>query len=136
MAKLFSMAEQLNNNNISVILIQIDEAHSSAWPMAIDDKFKVEQPEPQSSLDDRFNRANYFVNTYKPPYPVYVDTWNNDFAELFRAWPDKYHCINKEFEVIAKSEYYVGSSEEHNNDDEKEATVIEDCTEVLEKLIK
>jgi Iodothyronine deiodinase len=128
MAKLFSISEQINSNNISVILIQIDEAHSTAWPMAIDNALKVEQPEPQKSLEDRFNRVKYFVNTYHPPYPVFVDTWNNDFAEMFRAWPDKYHCINKDFEVIAKSDYH--------NDEQKEATVIEDCTDVLIKLIK
>jgi hypothetical protein len=135
MAKLFNMAKELHDNNIFVILIQIDEAHSTAWPMAINDTLKVEQPNPQKSIEDRFIRAKYFVDTYHPPLPVYVDTWNNDFAERFRAWPDKYHCINKDFEVIAKSEYHVGSSEDED-DDSKEATVIEDCTEVLEKLIK
>lgn len=123
------MAEELHNNNISVILIQIDEAHSTAWPMSINDTLKVEQPDPQKSLDDRFNRAKYFVDTYHPPYSVYIDTWDNDFAEMFRAWPDKYHCINEDFEVITKSEYY-------NDEDDKEATVIEDCTDVLKKLIK
>jgi len=128
MAKLFSMAEVVHNNNINVILVQIDEAHSTAWPMSINDTLKIDQPEPQKTFDDRVNRANYFIDNYHPPYPVYIDTWNNDFAEMFRAWPDKYHCIDNDLKVIAKADYYT--------DDDKEATIIEECTVVLEKLIK
>ena len=112
---------------MNVILIQIDEAHSNAWPLSINELLDVEQPKPQRTYDDRISRANEFVMKYEPPYPVFIDGWSNDFAELFRAWPDKYHCVNKDLIVVAKSEYHSG--------DDKEATVMEDCTVVLEELI-
>lgn len=127
MTKLFSMASDVAKNNLRVILIQIDEAHSSAWPLSIDSIFNVEQPEPHKSFENRLERANHFINKYKPPYEVYVDTWNNEFAETFKAWPDRYHFIDKDYAIVAKSEYY--------NDTKREAIVIEDCTDVLTRLM-
>jgi len=128
MTKLFDMAEDCRKNNIRVILVQIDEAHSTAWPLSIDNILGVEQPEPQKTFEDRLKRANHFVDKYSPPYEVYVDNWDNQFAELFKAWPDKYHCVDSDYKVIAKSDYH--------SDDMREATVIEDCTEVLRKLMQ
>ena len=87
MAKLFSMAEILYKNNITVILVQIDEAHSEAWPMAINMLLNVEQPKPHQTFSDRVERANYFVENYDCLYKVYIDNWDNDFAETFRSWP-------------------------------------------------
>lgn len=121
------MANDIYKNNLAVILIQIDEAHSSDWPLAIDSILGVEQPEPHKTIDDRLVRAQEFVDTYNPPYPIYVDNWNNEFAELFKAWPDRYHCIDKDLKVIAKSQYY--------DDEEREATIVEDCTDILKKLM-
>jgi len=127
MAKLFGMAEALKKNNISIILIQIDEAHSNAWPLGINNLLGVEEPEPQKIFEDRVARANYFVENYHPPYTVMIDVWNNDFAEMFRAWPDKYHFIDDNFEIIAKSEYHT--------DGDNDALIMEDCTRVLEKYM-
>lgn len=132
MTKLFDIQHDIYKNgrkaNVMVILIQIDEAHSTAWPMAINHLLNVEQPEPHKTFNDRLERVKQFMENYNPPYPVYVDNWDNEFAELFKAWPDKYHCINKNLQVVAKSEYH--------SDDKREATIIEDCTDVLERLIK
>ena len=127
MATLFNLFDKLKENNIEVILIQVDEAHSTAWPLAIDHLFNVEQVESQKTFDDRIKRANHFVTQYNCPYKVYIDSWSNDFANIFRAWPDKYHCINKDLTIIAKSDYH--------STERKEATVVEDCTLVLEKLL-
>jgi len=124
MAKLFAMSDELDNKNIQVILIQIDEAHTTAWPQAIDVILNVEQPEPQKTFNDRVNRAGYFVEKYHPPYNVYIDSWDNHFAELFRAWPDKYHLIDKNKTILAKSKY------------NKEGIILEDCTVLLQKLIE
>lgn len=128
MDKLFSMSKLLYRNNINVILIQIDEAHSTAWPMAIDTLLNVDKVEPQKTFEDRINRANYFVEKYNPPYPVYIDNWSNEFANLFMAWPDKYHFINKDLVILAKSEYF--------SEGKKEAVIMEDYTVLLEKYIK
>lgn len=123
--RLFAMSEEIREANVNVILIQIDEAHSSAWPMALDD-----QPNPQSSFEERVERANLFVEKYKPPFAVYIDGWDNIFAETFRAWPDKYHCVDNTLKVIAKAEYGM----EHVKG-EKEAVVLEDYTVLLKRLI-
>jgi len=128
MTKLFDLCEKVTANNILVILIQIDEAHSTEWPMAIDKLLNVEQPEPHKTFDDRINRAKQFIEKYNPPYPVYIDNWNNEFAEKFKAWPDKYHFIDNNYKIIAKSQYH--------DDVEHEATIIEDCTLVLKKFIQ
>lgn len=120
------MANEIREANINVILIQIDEAHSSAWPMALDD-----QPSPQSCFEERIARAKLFVDKYNPPFEVYIDGWANVFAETFRAWPDKYHCVDNSLKVVAKAEYGRG---EHV-DGEKEAVVLEDYTNLLKRLI-
>lgn len=118
------MSDRVKRAGIKVILIQIDEAHSTAWPMALDN-----QPEPQYTFQDRVNRARMFVEKYDPPYDVYIDGWHNTFADTFRAWPDKYHCVDENLKVVAKAEYY---SDKVRN---KEAVVIEDYTELLDRLI-
>lgn len=104
--------------------MQIDEAHSEAWPMAL-----PTQPTPQQNFQERVERANAFVTKYKCPYPVYVDGWNNIFAETFRAWPDKFYFVkNSDLKVISKSEYHKEGA--------LEAVIIEDYTELLTRLFK
>lgn len=103
-------------------MIQIDEAHSSAWPRGLPD-----QPEPQNDFEERVQKANDFVKQYDVMYPVYVDQWNNEFAELFQAWPDKYYCVNKDNVVIGKAEYGTGA---------KEALVLKDYTVLLQELME
>lgn len=95
--------------------------------MAIDTLLQVDKVEPQKTFADRVNRANYFIEKYDPPYSVYIDTWQNDFANSFMAWPDKYHFVNKDLQVVAKSEYHL--------EGDKEAVIIEDYTVLLEKYI-
>jgi len=121
MNKLFGLSDLAKQKDIKVILIQIDEAHSSEWPVALE-----KQPSPQRSLSDRLSRANYFIKQYNPPYQVCVDGWDNQFAELYRAWPDKYHLIDQNRILISKSEYGLYGNQE--------ALIIEDCTELIEKL--
>lgn len=128
MEKLFGLSTEIKKHGINLILVQIDEAHSNAWPMSIHTLLNVEPATPHKSFEDRVKRAQYFVDNYKPPYNVFVDGWNNEFAELFKAWPDRYYCVNKDFELIQKSEY-------HKNGD-KEAVVKTDITVLLEQLMK
>lgn len=132
------MYDDIRSNGLNVILIQIDEAHSSAWPMGLKD-----QPEPQKDFDSRMDRARLFMDTYKCPYEVYVDGWDNVFEKTFRAWPDKFHCVKHSIDNGANDgandgaiEYIVVSkSEYHRTTDEKEAVIIQDYTDVLQKLM-
>lgn len=112
----------MEKNKIKFLLIQIDEAHSTAWPIGLKNT-----PEPQKTFEERLERANNFNDTENPPFPILVDGWNNEFAELFRAWPDKYYCINNEYKVLAKAEYGSGK--------EDDAKIIEDCTVLIKKII-
>jgi len=123
MNKLFALAEDLKKHNIQVILIQIDEAHSKDWPVGLE-----EMPESHKTFQDRINRANYFVDNHKPPYETYIDGWDNEFGEKFRAWPDEYYCVNKELEIIGRSEDGLY--------DENEAVVLVDCVILLENLMR
>ena len=111
----------MKEHKINFILIQIDEAHSTAWPIGLPNT-----PEPQKSLDERFERANKFVKTDKPPFEVLVDTWENDFANKYKTWPDKYYCIDKNFKIIGKSEY----------GEAKDALINKECYVLIEELIK
>ena len=121
------MADTLYKNNLNVILVQIDEAHSDGWPVGIESILNVPQPSPHKSFQDRIDRANYFVNKYNPSYPVYIDGWDNIFANTFQAWPDKFYCVDKDLKVISKSEYH--------KDGDLEAKIIVDYTKLLESLI-
>lgn len=118
---LYNIAPELEKLNIKIILIQIDEAHSSGWPNGLDT-----QPEPQQSFEERVERANQYVNEENPPFSVYIDPWNNCFAERFKAWPDKFFMFDSEMNVVARSEY----GESH------EALVNDDYSDILLRLIK
>lgn len=108
----------MEKKNILFVLIQVDEAHSSAWPAGVEN-----QPEPQQNIEERIKRANDFES----PFPVFVDTWENDFAETYHAWPDKYYHINPDMKVLHKSEYGTG-----DNDD---ALIKYDCLELVKALL-
>jgi len=54
-----------------------------------------------------------------------VDTWENDFANKYKTWPDKYYCINQNKEIIAKSEYSSF----------KDALINKDCCVLIEELL-
>lgn len=123
MHKLFDLSTLAKQNHIEIILIQIDEAHSDDWPMYLEN-----QVPSQKCFEDRINRANHFISRYHPPYPVYIDSWDNTFANLFRAWPDKYYCVDQSKRVVGKSEY--------SSDAETEALILVDCTVLLQGLFE
>jgi hypothetical protein len=110
----------MKRHGIKFILVQIDEAHSTAWPLGLENT-----PTPQKSFDERVERANIFVKTDSPPDPftVCIDAWDNQFAETFRSWPDKYYCIDNKLNVIAKSEY-------------GDALIKKDCTDLIHELME
>lgn len=115
----------MEKNDILFILIQIDEAHSSAWPIGLPN-----QPEPQLNINERLESVNNFVKNDKVPldvFPVYSDVWENEFAEIYHAWPDKYYCFDANLKIIQKSSYgYEGN----NN-----ALIKIDCIEVINELL-
>jgi hypothetical protein len=92
----------MKEKGIKFMLVQIDEAHSSKWPLGLPD-----QVEPQKSFDERIERAQTFSKDHdiKEPFKIMIDGWDNEFANRFRAWPDKYYLVDPTYKLLAKSEY-------------------------------
>jgi hypothetical protein len=90
---LVSLIDKMKQYKIGLILVQINEAHTTKWPLGMND-----HPEPQQSFDDRVKRANEFNTTY-PYFNVYVDSWSNTFENTFQAWPDQYYLIDNNKKV-------------------------------------
>ena len=114
------MRERLAQNNIRLILIQIEEAHTDKWPVGL------EPVKNHQNIQVRLGRAHAFLEKYGD-FEIYVDQFSNDFEKRFRAWPDKYYCIDQSGKVIAKSEY--------GTDGDNEAKVTFDCADLLESLM-
>lgn len=117
------MSDALQKADIGLIMIYINEAHSSAWPVALPN-----QPDPHESIQDRLMAAKRELETFNTPYPLFVDSWENDFETKFHAWPDVYFLIDtKSKRILTKSTY------EHVRG---EALVDEDCLVCIDNLLK
>jgi hypothetical protein len=109
--------------DIFFILVQIDEAHTPAWPQGI-----ITLGIPQSDINDRIKRAQEFSTEElvgnEANFKVLVDTWSNSFAETYQAWPDKYFLFDSERKVVAKSTYGAY----------KNAVIDVDCVDLIYSL--
>ena len=113
----------MRTKGIKLILIHIDEAHSNdAWPVGLQNT-----TQSHACIEDRISRANKFIEEEIPPFLTYVDSWSNSYAELFRAWPDKYYCINPDNNIEYMSTY--GTHDDNN------AVIQKDCTVLIEELM-
>lgn len=106
---------------IRFILVYVDEAHSTEWPLGLD------PVEPQRTMGDRIARARTFASQHDiGHFEVVADSWSNTFAETFHAWPDKYFHFNTNLTLLACSQY--GSV--------ADAVVDVDCVDVIQALLK
>lgn len=117
----------MKQKGILFFLIQLDEAHSSAWPVALQN-----QPEPQKNIEERLERANLFNKNDSCPFPVFSDTWQNDFGETYHAWPDVYYVFGQDLKITNMSTYMTTHMTIHNID----ALIDIDCTDLIEKMLK
>lgn len=100
--ELFSLAQAMKDAGIALILVQIEEAHTNAWPIG-----KEYQPDNHKSMEERTEHANTFVQMYNPPFPVLVDNFDDNlYEETFHSWPDKYYYFDRNFNVIEHSTYH------------------------------
>ena len=105
---------------ISIILVQIDEAHSTKWPVGLENT-----PTPQASFNDRVNRGKAFFANVPKSIICTIDGWDNKFANGFRAWPDVYYLTDSTHTVITKSTY--GES--------RDARIDIDCIDVIKTIM-
>ena len=113
----------MSKTKIFMILVQIDEAHTDKWPIGL------EHPFAQKDMSDRLERAQSFVAENMidaKAFRVVVDNWSDDFAEIFRSWPDKYYCLNKDLVIEHMSEYGKYA----------DAKVDLDCLDLIKKLTR
>lgn len=104
---------------IGLILVQIEEAHTTKWPLGFAD-----HPPNHATFEDRILRANEFVSKFKEFKNVYVDGWTNDFEQVFQAWPDRFVLIDKDLIALEKSEYSL------------DAVIIHDYADIIESMVE
>lgn len=110
----------MKEKKINFILVQINEAHSTKWPTGL-----VNTPTPQKDFAERVERANNFVKEDSCPFTVLIDDWSNTFDSKFRAWPDKFYCVNKEMKIVETSEY----------GEKSDALINKDCLNLIKELL-
>lgn len=99
--RLLELYDKIMASEYHLIFIQINEAHSSKWPLGLS-----HHPSVHEDIKDRLSRARQFIETYKFPYPVYVDKWTDDYERAYHAWPDQYVVIDSTTgNIMSYSEY-------------------------------
>lgn len=93
--------DKVQESDYQLIFIQINEAHSNKWPLGLSD-----HPDVHRDINDRYERARKFVELYQFPYPVYVDTWSDQFENTYHAWPDQYTVIDCKTGLIISHSHY------------------------------
>jgi hypothetical protein len=115
------MAPQLGKRGIGVIMVYVNEAHSSAWPMGM-----VPEPAPHGSMDDRLEHV-HAERMSGCPFPIYTDTWDNTYDNMHHVWPDGFILVGAEFKILMRSTYtHVRGN----------AVIDVDCIDVLAELLK
>ena len=117
------MAAELDQAHIQVLMIYIQDAHTEKWKIGLDN-----HPPPQKDFADRVSRANAFQQKYANPYPTYVDGWDNECSNIYQSWPDRWHLLDQNLNLIQTSEY--------GWEGDMDGKVLVDCTEVLQNLIR
>jgi len=104
-------------------MIYIAEAHSTKWKIGN----AATAPPPHKDFDDRLDRAMKFAQDSKCPFPLYVDTWEDNYLLKTHAWPDRFYLIDKNWTILETSEYGTSG--------DMDATVLVDCTTLLDQLL-
>ena len=113
----------MENAGILFILVQIDEAHSTAWPIGLPNTVA-----PQNSFVERVIRANEFASLLPhntKSFILKIDGWNNEFANTYKAWPDAYYLVDSSLTVLAKSTYGATS----------DALIDIDCVDLIKQIL-
>lgn len=78
------------------LCVYIAEAHTvDEWPMpCVNSPCRHVQP---TTLEKRVEHAREFLETFRPPFDVlvdtYVDAWQDPFLKFFSAWPERFYVF-------------------------------------------
>lgn len=87
--------------------VYIAEAHTKdEWPMpCLNSACRHVQPK---SIEHRADHAKEFTNTFRPPFPVlmdsFIDSWQDPFLKTFNAWPERFYVFQRFRDPLASSE--------------------------------
>lgn len=83
-----------------IINIYILEAHfiekdekgniTNGWPIG----YKNNYPQ-HKTLDDRIKMAQLTIDKYNIPFTTYIDSFDNQFNNVYKVWPDRAYVIFK-----------------------------------------
>ena len=83
------------------------------------------EPDVHKSLKDKVTKIEKYINEDNPPFPVFIDSFEGEFEELYQAWPDKYYLVNNDKKILITSEYSKY----------KEAVINYDCLFLLHDIV-
>lgn len=70
--------------------IYLAEAHAEDhWPIGSTIKVNAHQ-----TINDRLQAAQYLIDELHWPIPVYCDNMQDEFLELFAAWPLRFYIVH------------------------------------------
>jgi hypothetical protein len=79
-------------DKINFTFIYINEAHAvDVWPIGMS-AGTINYSHKQ--ISDRSECATKLINTFDLAFPIYLDNMNNDFENIFSAWPFRYYVIS------------------------------------------
>ena len=89
----------LYDNSVSFICIYISEAHANdEWPIRNKKDLKIKQ---HKSLNERINISKELkTKKYNLKWNLYCDNINNDFQNIYSAWPLRVYLINNKNKSI------------------------------------
>jgi len=72
-------------NNCDFVCIYINEAHAvDEWPIRTKSELSIKQ---HKTSNERCLMAKSLINNYNFKMPIYVDTMENQFEQIYAAWP-------------------------------------------------
>jgi len=90
-----------------------------------------QQPEPQRTFQDRIRRAQQFIAEHPDAAPhLYIDGWDDQFEQQFRAWPDRYYYVTSS-DPIGQPTIITTSSYGQRSD----ALIDYDCAELIADIL-
>ena len=91
MPYLHQLVEEMGDRVTSVMVYGAEAHAQNEWP--IGSEIQYDQP---TTLEERLKIAKEFISTYDLQIPLVLDSCpENEFHELYAAWPVRFYVISK-----------------------------------------